>query len=420
MTAILPRPSTTISEVWRLPVRIAWLLLAAGCIVFSIIGTIDLIRSPLPICAGADPACSYNVPISQEDVDIAAEMGLPLSLLGLSLVFSVVARLSMASVGLIIFWRKSDDWVALVLAGSLMTVLLEGILPSGFLLILTNILFAAGIALFIVLPFVFPNGRFVPHQFRWVIVTLIVIYSIGYIFFTNVPAFSTISTVISLLWILMTFVAIPYRYFRVSNAVERQQTKWVAIGLLAMMVTASYYTIFIAFYPPSQPSQARVVANLINLPLYVLGYGFCSVSILMAMLRYRLWDVDIIIRRTLQYGLISTTLALVYFGSVVVVQTIVNGISGNTQSSQLTIALSTLLIAALFNPIRRRIQGFVDRRFFRRKYDAAQMLAQFAVAARDEVDMEHLSAALLDVVEQTMQPKQTSLWLRTSKGFKKK
>jgi hypothetical protein len=117
------------------------------------------------------------------------------------------------------------------------------------------------------------------------------------------------------------------------------------------------------------------------------------------------------------YAILTAALGLVYFGSVVVLQTVVG--RATAEQSPLVIVFSTLLIAALFSPLRRRIQSFIDRRFYRNKYDAAQMLAQFAVAARDEVDMETLSAALLGVVEQTMQPEQTSLWLQPSRGFRK-
>jgi hypothetical protein len=142
---------------------------------------------------------------------------------------------------------------------------------------------------------------------------------------------------------------------------------------------------------------------------------YFPISFVIAIMRYRLWDIDLLIRRTLVYSILTGTLVLVYFGSVVVVQTAVNSLTGQQQSSQLTIALSTLLIAALFNPLRRRVQAFIDRRFFRSKYDAAQTLARFAKSGRDETDIERLTAELAAVVQETMQPQQLSLWFAGEK-----
>ena len=129
-----------------------------------------------------------------------------------------------------------------------------------------------------------------------------------------------------------------------------------------------------------------------------------------AMLRYRLYDVDLVIRRTLAYTLITAVLLLVYFGSVTLLTSLFSRVTG--QQSALAIVISTLLIAALFNPLRRRVQDWIDRRFFRKKYDAQQVLAQFALFARDETDLDALTAELVRVVQDTMQPEHVSLWLR--------
>jgi len=122
-----------------------------------------------------------------------------------------------------------------------------------------------------------------------------------------------------------------------------------------------------------------------------------------------LWGIDVIIRRTVQYWVVSVVLAITYFGSITLIQ---GGITPDTSTqSPLAIVLSTLLIAALINPLRQRVQDFIDRRFFRRKYDAEQTLAQFAETARDEVDMDKLTEALLGVVEETMQPEKVTMWI---------
>lgn len=138
-----------------------------------------------------------------------------------------------------------------------------------------------------------------------------------------------------------------------------------------------------------------------------------------SILRHRLYDIDVIIRRTLQYAFLTGLLALAYFGGVVVLQTLFNPLTGSTNSPLVTV-ITTLGIAALFNPLRHRVQDFIDRRFYRKKYNAEQALAQFAATARDEVDMEKLTAALLRVVEETVQPEKASLWLKASPNLTKR
>ena len=144
--------------------------------------------------------------------------------------------------------------------------------------------------------------------------------------------------------------------------------------------------------------------------LFGCGYVLLPLSIGIAILRYRLWDIDIIIRRTLIYSIITAILALFYFGAVIVLQQFFRSLTG--AGDDLAIIVSTLAIAALFNPLRNRVQSSIDHRFYRSKYDAQQVLARFAQTARDEVELEKLTYELLRVVDETMQPSSVSLWLR--------
>ncbi|MFZ2617176.1 MAG: hypothetical protein WA077_14410, partial [Anaerolineae bacterium] len=148
------------------------------------------------------------------------------------------------------------------------------------------------------------------------------------------------------------------------------------------------------------PTEVEVIAFM-AIPLGI-GVG---------VLRYRLWDIDVIIRKTLVYTAVTALLALVYFGGVVLLQRLVGALTGVAQSP-LAVVVSTLAIAALFTPLRRRIQDGIDRRFFRKKYDAQRVLAQFAVTARDETNLDALTTELARVVQETLQPERVSVWLR--------
>ncbi len=408
--------NTTLRQPWVHLARAAWILLSLACITLFLISTVNTARAPLPSCTAPDAACPATTQITREDADIAAEMGLPAPLLPLSLAFSVTARLSLAAVGLLIFWRRSDDWMAMVMSGALMTVLLEGAqgIDSSVNAVL-GVLFGIGTALFLPIPFIFPTGRFEPRWMRWPVIALTVAYTVLVGAFINTSQYFAWSAGLTIVWAALSAIAMPYRYFRVSNAAERQQTKWVLLGIAVTFITGIYYSIANALYPNSQPSPARVIALLINLPLYVGCYGFFAFSMLVAMLRYRLWDIDLIIRRTLVYSVLSGLLALTYFGIVVVLQNLFTAVSGSfgfAQDSPVAIVISTLAIAALFLPLRRRVQDTIDRRFYRKKYDAAKVIADFAATCRDETDLDKLTARLVEVVDETMQPESVALWLK--------
>jgi hypothetical protein len=191
------------------------------------------------------------------------------------------------------------------------------------------------------------------------------------------------------------------------DVVSRAQMRWVVLGFV-LGLGLFMMNFLLAFNLISNPLLVNYALAASNTGVFVIG-----ICLSIAVLRYRLYDIDLIIRKTLQYSLLTLLLALVYFGSVLLLQSMFESLTG--QESPVVIVISTLAIAALFNPLRQWVQNFINRRFFRRKYDAEQTLANFAAVARDEVDMENLTAVLLEVVEKTIQPTLASLWLEKGK-----
>jgi hypothetical protein len=196
--------------------------------------------------------------------------------------------------------------------------------------------------------------------------------------------------------------------FRRARGDERQQIKWVA--------SAAALTLVLIFVLEQSilsglPGAIALLSGLLVLPSIPIATGI-------AILRYRLYDIDRIINRTLVYGSLSVMLVALYFGGIVVLQRIFVILTG--QQSTLAVVASTLLIAALFTPLRRRIQGFIDRRFYRSKYDARKTLEAFSAKLRDETDLDALNADLVGVVNETMQPEHVSLWLPPDPALKDK
>ena len=204
--------------------------------------------------------------------------------------------------------------------------------------------------------------------------------------------------------LLVSFVAAVFSVFvrwRSAEGRERQQLKWFAYG--AAVFTGIFFFLQVA----GDKSSGWTIFVLI-----VTGLMVVPVSVGIAIMRYRLYDIDRIINRTLVYGSLTALLALVYLGGVTATQTLLRTLTGQEQLPQLVVVASTLVIAALFNPLRRRTQSFIDRRFYRRKYDARKTLEAFSATLRDETDLETLNSELVGVVRETIQPAHVSLWLR--------
>ncbi|MEJ2267216.1 MAG: hypothetical protein P8X95_27545 [Anaerolineales bacterium] len=202
---------------------------------------------------------------------------------------------------------------------------------------------------------------------------------------------------VEVMCLLTAAVSLALRLRR-SRGDERQQIKWIVYA-------AAYFAVTLALVLYGEIGFDEIVLRAATV-LHILSLGGLLAAMAMAMFKYRLYDIDLIINKTLVYGGLSGTLALVYFMSVVLLTQIFPA------GSQIAIVLSTLAIAALFSPLRRRIQNDIDKRFYRRKYNAQRTLAAFGAKVRDEVELEQLSETLLEVVDETMQPAHISLWLK--------
>jgi len=207
-----------------------------------------------------------------------------------------------------------------------------------------------------------------------------------------------------------------YRYIRVSNRVQRQQTKWIVFGVTAAVGIFIGLLVISSLRSPSNDNYnfwGEVIGDI----LFSGAVLLIPLSIGFSILRYRLYDIDFLINRTLVYGILTALLAIIYFSLVFGLQYLLHGLTNET--NEIVIVASTLAIAALFQPLRRRIQKLIDRRFYRQKYDAVRTLAAFSATLRNEVELNQLREHLLAVVQETMQPAHVSLWIRGTKQERK-
>ena len=316
----------------------------------------------------------------------------------------------------VIFWRKSNDWMALFISLALVLVAVNNnsvIAPLGTaypaLQFLIQAVAILGQVSFNLAFYLFPDGRFAPRWIRWLL-PLLIAYAALAVFRPDLLGNSALALVLP----ASALFAQIYRYARVSNAAQRQQTKWVVLG--TVLAAAGIMGVIIyggIAWPDNQ--NPPVFSELIIGTIWNFFLALIPLSVGVAILRSHLWDIDILIRRTLIYGALTALLALAYFGTVLVLEGLVRLLTGQSQSQVVTV-ISTLAIAALFVPLRGWLQRAIDHRFYRRKYDAARTLAKFGASLRDEVNLDDLSAHLLSAVDETMQPETAALWLRPTHG----
>ena len=362
------------------------------------------------ICTGATCGPTQPTPDSAQDIQ---KLGLSL---GTYATFTLALTIAIAflciAVSAVIFWRKSDDWMALLvaLAGVALgivnvTFTLQG--SHSALRVLAIVLNVLGNGAFFLVCSLFPNGRFVPRWTRWLL-PCSVVAGMVFLFFRDISFMYLVYKLVWLGEVILLVIAQFYRYRYASSPLQRPQTKWVIYGGSVAGIIVVGLTMPVYIFPSL--GQAGSFYQLAIAPAYSLVVLIIPLSLGLAILRFRLYDIDLLINRTLVYGTLTALLALVYIGLIVALQSLFQGMFH--QNNAVAIVVSTLVIAALFQPLRRRIQAIIDRRFYRSKYDAARTVAAFSATLRNEVDLNQLRAHLLAVVEETMQPSHVSLWLR--------
>ncbi len=413
--------NTRLTGSWLIVARTVWLVLVLPSLGLFVIG-LPVYYQQLQTACFIGTACGKLFgALPAQGLQTLSTTGLSASgYAALLTIFYAITVSIWSGVGLLIFWRRSDDWLALLAAfvlviGSITQSgspayalgLVNPVLTWSFSLL--DFLWSVSLAVFFLL---FPNGRLIP---RWM--GLFLPYAITYAFFNNFPspASSFDTNWPAWLYLLVTLIFYGalifsqiYRYRRVSTPLQRQQTKWIVSGVTAV-VGVLIGLLVIAVLIPSIANS--LLFNEVWIFIFPVVLLLIPLSIGFSILRYRLYDIDLLINRTLVYGSLTAILALVYVGLIFVLQYLLRGIIN--QQNDVAIVVSTLAIAALFQPLRHRIQAIIDHRFYRRKYDAAKTVEAFSATLRNEVDLSQLRDHLLNVVQETMQPAHVSLWLRS-------
>jgi hypothetical protein len=422
-TSTVERPDARSGSEIRL--QGAWLVLAKiGWVVLTLLA-LGLFVAALPSYFASlhvISASSSGPQLTPSDVRELQRLGLSLDFYAwLNISVFIPLQLIYVLIGVVLFWRKSDDRLALlaslslVLFPSVLSTQILATLPPAWTLPAEGVAFFGNVCLALFF-YLFPSGQFVPRWTRWLMVAQVAYWASSNFFPTTPFNNSLFAFVLFLALVASAILVQVYRYRRVSTAEQRQQTKWVifgiALGLGSYLIgIVLLYALLPLFFPISPLAD-----TLGQIPIYLVLLLF-PLSIGFAILRTRLWEIDRVVSRTLVYATLTITLGAIYAGLIIGLQALLGGII--KQNNDVAIVVSTLAIYALFWPLRRRIQRIIDRRFYRRKYDAVRVLEAFSTALRHEVDLAPLSERLLTVVEETMQPAHVSLWLRKDEQHRK-
>jgi hypothetical protein len=400
----------------------AWVLVALLALAITAASAPADFERYSALCAGAPESCLERSQLTPEELREMERIGLSLGLYAaIGVGSSTLSKLVWFAVGGLVFLLRPRDRMALLvscflvvfgtatLASESVDVLVSAYpawwVPARGLQVLGEIL---AVLFFLT----FPDGRFVPRWTPLLAVVFLTFQIPGDLFpglYRDTPVFGTLQMLVFLLCVLGMIGSQVYRYRRVSTFEQRRQTKWVVFGttLAISLLITTLAPLFFFVLRVAETSSYFVLLIGEVIPFIML---LIPISVGIATLRSGLFDIDLVINRALVYGTLTVSLVVVYLGAVVGTQRLLSPLVG--EGNQLAVVVSTLVIAALFQPLRRRIQAFIDRRFYRKKYDASKMLERFGSRLREETDLDALNAELVSVVKETMQPEHVSLWLR--------
>jgi hypothetical protein len=402
---------------WQRAARGAWIAFALVLLVIFVVNIPAFFQYAGRVCTLTDAGYCPTEQLTPAYVQILDQLHLSVTLTQVLLAtLCIVVSILYGLMGVLIFLRKSHETM-----GLLVSLLLVMFASSGFLgfnlpaqtpplfqylaeIITYGLMWPAMLVFF----FTFPTGRFTPRWTWGAFVPFFVVTMIGSIPVTEpfVPNIALILT--SLLPIGVQI----YRYTHIYDSVQKQQVKWFVFCLSVIFLLTIIQGVFLAMPGSNVTSLAY---QLFNGPFWLLLWTILFLGVSVPILRYRLWDIDTIINRALVYGTLSAILTVSYVGLIFALQSLTHALTGLEGDQPVVIVGSTLLIAALFQPLRQRLQQVIDRRFYRRKYDAQKTLAAFSSTLRGEVDLDQLCEHVLAVVEETMQPTSLSLWIRPLK-----
>ncbi|RPI23885.1 MAG: hypothetical protein EHM70_21955 [Chloroflexota bacterium] len=416
-TRIIKSHTTEAKPSWVLVMKIAWWILAATNLALYIIAIPSEYQTQLSVAVGTYVT---SLPVFNLTPHFYATF---------LTAMDVLTEFVFILIGSYIFIRKPGDWMVFLVAIASITftsmfvpTLIHLADKNEAFLIPVAVIRATGVASsLIVFCYLFPDGLFVPRITRWFAVLwagLSIYWLFNPVAPYNIVYLSTwMDNMAPSVAILFTayasgLAAQLWRYHRVIQPAQKQQIKWFIYGLVTGLLGFTLYYLGVILYPPfGLPGLPGLSYVLIGVPLLHLSIMMVPIALAIAISRYRLWDVDLIINRSLVYTFLTALVILLYILAVVVFEQFFHWVM-DWDESPLAIGLSSLIIAFLFRPLKTFIQERVDRRFYRKKYSMDLAITQLSHKLRDEVDINRLADALLSAIDETMQPEQISLWLR--------